>query len=90
MLKHLKIKNKKENMKETLDSISSKHGLWAVILLAILLIPLLVAFQGLIIWFVWNYLVIFLIPTLPAIGFIKSCVAGVVLSVLGSFFRGSK
>ena len=77
-------------MKETLNNISNKYGIGVLILLFIILIPLLIAFQGLVVWFVWNYLVLFIVPTLPALGFFKSCIVGVVLSVLGSFFRGSK
>ena len=57
------------------------------ILLVILLIAIAIGFQGVIVYLVWNYLVLWLIPTLPVLGFTQSCVAGVILSILGSFFR---
>lgn len=57
------------------------------IILVLIILAIAVGFQGLIVYLVWNFLVLWLIPTLPALGFIQSCVAGVILSILGGFFR---
>ena len=46
-----------------------------------------IAIQGVCIYFIWNWLLLFLIPTLPTLTFIQASAMGVILSAFGAFFR---
>ena len=46
-----------------------------------------IAIQGVWIYFIWNWLLLFLIPTLPTLTFIQASAMGVILSAFGAFFR---
>lgn len=64
---------------------------WIVMIPVILiLIIIALAISGGVFFLVWNYLVLWLIPTLPYLTFPQSVVASLVLSFFGSFFRNIK
>ena len=75
------------SLQETLEKISKEGGVIAVILFIMLLIPLAFFLQGLLIYLAYNYLVLWVIPTLPVISYFKACVVGVILGFIGSFFK---
>lgn len=58
-----------------------------IVIFVIMAILGAIAIQGVLIYFIWNWLLLFLIPTLPTLTFIQATVAGVVLSVFGAFFK---
>lgn len=64
---------------------------WMVMLPLILILTIVaLAISGGVFFLVWNYLVLWLIPTLPYLTFAQSVVASLVLSFFGSFFRNIK
>lgn len=71
-----------------IENLVFKHGIAVAILLIIVAIAIMFFFNGLVVFLVWKYLVLWLIPTLPVLSYIQSCVAAVILSVIGSFFKG--
>ena len=75
------------NLKETLKKVRKNGGVIAVIFAILLIVPIALFLQGLLIYLVYNYLVLWIIPTLPVIGYIKACVIGIILCFIGSFFK---
>lgn len=75
------------SLQETLEKISKEGRVIAVILFIMLLISLAFFLQGLLIYLAYNYLVLWVIPTLPVISYFKACVVGVILGFIRSFFK---
>lgn len=64
---------------------------WMVMIpLILILIIIALAISGGVFFLVWNYLVLWLIPTLPYLTFSQSVAASVILNFFGSFFNNIK
>ena len=65
-------------------------GYMVMLPLILIFIIVALAISGGLFFLVWNYLVLWLIPSLPSLTFLQSIAASIVLGFFGSFFRNIK